>query len=190
VGRFGPLSSMTLDTIGRGAGTRETRMPNVATLFVGHDTPIAGGTGGVVVTLESNIDHLTPEQLAFCAKELLREGALDVWQTPIVMKKERSAVALSVMAEPADASRLADLMLKATGTLGVRINETRRVTASREIVRIDTSLGEVRFKVSVVDGVRRVRPEHDDCAILASRTGLPIDVIAATLLREATESGQ
>ncbi len=187
---FGSLSSMTLDTIGRGAGTRETSMPNVATLLLGDNAPTEQGTGEVVAVLESNIDHLTPEQLAYCSQELLRQGALDVWQTPIVMKKGRSAVALSVMTEPADASRMASVMLRETGTLGVRMGETRRIIAPRQSIRLETSLGEARFKVSETGGVRRLRPEHDDCAILASRHNLPIDVVAATLSREAAESGR
>ena len=130
---YGPMPAMSPTSIGYGAGTRDLGFPNVTRIVLGEAMKLAGparvATAGLAVEtvtlLETNIDHLSAEQLAFCAEELLAAGALDVWQTPVVMKKGRAAVALSVMCAPADAERLAVRVHSVTGTLGVRRSHRR-----------------------------------------------------------------
>ncbi len=140
-----------------------------------------------VAVLETNLDHLSAEELAFAAETLLAEGALDVWQTPIVMKKGRSAVMLSVLVPERDAGRFATRVIELTGSLGVRVQPTQRLAAPREVVRVATEWGEVRVKV----GAGRLRPEHDDVARIARETGLAYSEVArraADAARELMES--
>lgn len=139
----------------------------------------------VVAVLETNLDHLTPEQLAFACERLLEEGALDAWQTPIVMKKGRAAVTLSVMVEPERAERFSALVMELTGTLGVRRLLLDRDVAPRFVATVDTRFGPVRVKVATLAGRRRIRPEHDDVAAIARREGLAYDEVARAVTAEA-----
>jgi hypothetical protein len=173
---------MTPRSVGFGAGTRELSIPNLLRLFVGQiaETP---GTDRVAV-LETAIDHLTAEELAYVCDALADRGAVDVWRTPIVMKKGRAAVEITVLAAEQDADRLAALVMELTGTLGVRTRITERRIAGREVRTVDTSLGTVRMKVAHIGGTTRIRPEHDDCAIIAERTGMSIDRVRAVVTGE------
>lgn len=181
---FGPMPAMTPMAVGYGAGSRDTVTPNVLRITIGEPT---AGFSGAVSVLESNIDHLSPEAMAFAAERLIEEGALDVWQTPIVMKKGRAAVSLSVMTEPADAGRLATLFAELTGTLGVRRYDVARMEAPRRVETVETSLGPVRVKISGAGRARRVRPEYDDCAVIARSEGMAIDDVVARVLAEAAD---
>ena len=176
---YGPPPAMLLGQSGYGAGTRDIGVPNVCRIMLGDavaETLHEGLTAERVVLLETNIDHVAPEELAFIAEELLAAGALDVWQTPIVMKKGRSAVMLSVLTADADAEPLAMRTITLTGSLGVRRTATERLVTAREIRQVITPWGPVRVKV----GADRVRPEHDDVARIAREQGLPY----AALVRE------
>jgi len=134
-----------------------------------------------VVVLETNIDHLSAEELAFAAEELMAAGALDVWQTPIVMKKGRSAVMLSVLAHPADADTLAEHTIELTGSLGVRRQTIERSCVAREVLEVATPWGPARVK----RGAGRLRPEHDDVARIARERGLPYAAVAREIARLA-----
>jgi pyridinium-3,5-bisthiocarboxylic acid mononucleotide nickel chelatase len=134
--------------------------------------------------LETNLDHLSAEHLAYACGRLMDAGALDVWQTPIVMKKGRAAVTLSVMTAPEDARRFSALVIELTGALGVRRTLTERDVVPRRVETVKTSLGAVRVKVAFIAGKARVRPEHDDVAAIAAREGLPYDEVARTIVAE------
>jgi uncharacterized protein (TIGR00299 family) protein len=184
---FSAMPSLTIGGIGYGAGTRDIGVPNICRLILAEESAAdAHTTDGLahetVAVLESNIDHLSPEELAFACEELLAEGALDVWQTPIVMKKGRSATLLSVLVAEHDASRFAARMSGLTGSLGVRIRMNQRLIAPREAVEIPTEWGPVRVK----SGAGRVRPEHDDIARIARETGLAY----ADIARKVTDAAR
>ncbi|MBU4557050.1 MAG: nickel pincer cofactor biosynthesis protein LarC [Actinobacteria bacterium] len=197
---FGPMPAMVPSRIGYGAGTRETPgMPNVLRLVMGHglrpETDAPSPTGDStsendshepVVLLETNLDHIAPEQIAFSAEELLAAGALDVWQSPAAMKKGRLGIELRVLARPADAERLATAIHELTGSLGVRRTELKRTVLKREILEVRGPWGEFRVKVSGEGASRRVRPEHDDIARIARTTGMPYHEVSRRL-REAAE---
>ncbi len=178
---------MTVRASGTGAGTRDLGIPNIARLLLGTAAPQVPEALGAeaVVTLESNIDHLSAEHLAYVAERLLGAGALDVWQTPIVMKKGRAATTLSVLTAPADAAALASRLIAETGTLGVRIDPTVRFIADREVVTVGTSLGGVRVKTWHLNGHRGARPEFEDVARIARETERPIAEVADQLEVEA-----
>lgn len=184
-GHVGPMPPMTLRRVGVGCGTRDIGEPNVCRLLVGEAESVAPGRQEVVV-LETNLDHLTPEEVAHAAERLREAGALDVWQTPIVMKKGRAAVLLSVLAPVEGASRLAERVLAETGTLGVRLMPAERLVTDRDVFEIATSLGQARFKTSFVPGTGRVlRLEADDAARIAAERRMPSDAVARQLEAEA-----
>lgn len=190
VSEFGPLPAMTLRACGTGAGTRELGVPNVTRLLIGEPAERAALPPGAeaIVVLETNIDHLSAEHLTYAAERLLEAGALDVWQTPMVMKKGRSAVTLSVLSTPEAAAAIAAGMIAETGTLGVRVDPTMRFVADREVTEVTTSLGRVRVKWWRLGDRRGCRPEFDDVARIARTTGRPIAQIAAQLADEILEA--
>lgn len=194
VDEFGPMPPMVTARIGYGAGTRETPgMPNVARIAIGHalrdaSTPDeAPDTLEPVVLLETTLDHIAPEQVAFAAEELRGAGALDVWQTPAAMKKGRLGIELVVLVHPQDAERLSVAMHELTGSLGVRRTRLARSVLEREIVSAQGPWGEFRVKVSGQGDSRRVRPEHDDIARIARTTGMPYGEVARRLGESAAE---
>jgi len=165
---FGAAPPLTPTLIGYGAGTRDIGLPNVCRLILGEpaETRIPLDSE-LVVVLETNVDHISPEAASFAAEQLIAEGALDVWQTPVTMKKGRSAFTLSALVATDLADEFASRIVELTGTLGVRRIELPRYVADREARVVDTEWGPVRLKI----GAGRVRPEHDDVAAIARRTG-------------------
>lgn len=183
---FGPVPPMVVRRVGTGCGTREIGLPNVARLLLGESAADAAGRDRVTL-LESNIDHLTPEELAVAAERLRNAGALDVWQTPVVMKKGRAAIVVSVLAETSHASALADRLMAETGTLGVRMLPCDRRLADRDVTEVPTSLGPARFKVATLPtGARMLSVESDDAARIAADNGVAVDVVVRMLEAEAT----
>ena len=131
---------MTIDRVGYGAGTRDPEgRPNVLRLWLG-DAAVDRGTRPMLL-IETNIDDMTPEMLAYVQSKLLAEGAADAWLTPVAMKKGRSAVVLSVICTEADEERVARLLLRETSTLGVRVRPVHRWEAEREVIAFASSLG-------------------------------------------------
>ncbi|MHB8051425.1 MAG: nickel pincer cofactor biosynthesis protein LarC [Coriobacteriia bacterium] len=186
VSGFGPVPPMVVRRVGTGCGTREIGVPNVARLLLGESAAREADRDAVVL-LETNIDHLTAEELAHAAERLRHSGALDVWLTPIVMKKGRAATMLSVLADPAHATALADRLMTETGTLGVRMLPYDRRVAERDVTELPTSLGNARFKVATLpDGTRVLAVENDDAARVSADRGLAIDVAARMLEAEAS----
>lgn len=128
-----------------------------------------------VALLECNLDDMTGEALAYALERLLDGGALDAWFTPIIMKKGRPAVVLSVLCRPGDAPALRQLVLRETTTLGVRWRLMEREIAERSTDRVDTPWGPVRRKLKHLAGrIVSVKPEFEDCARLAREHGVPL----------------
>jgi len=144
------------------------------------DTTATALTNEAVSVLETNLDHLSPEALAFAAEQLLAEGALDVWATPIMMKKGRPAVTLSLLARREDAGHYAARMIALTGSLGVRRLDLERLKVPRSSLAVETPYGQVRFK----QGAGRTRPEADDVARIAREQGRSFTDVAGGLERD------
>jgi hypothetical protein len=139
-----------------------------------------------VALLACNLDDATGETLGYTMDRLLAAGALDVWFTPIQMKKNRPATQLSVLCRPHDAGTLAALLLRETPTLGVRQQILTRTKAGRDVRRVETPWGTVRVKIKVLDGQAvAASPEYDDCARLAVQVGVPLQQVVAAARREA-----
>ena len=178
---FGPVPPLRPLHVGYGAGTRDIGQPNICRLLVGEASAddLLPLTAETTVLLETNVDHITPEAVSYAGEELLAEGALDVWVTPIAMKKGRAALTLSVLARPAQAEELAARIVALTGTLGVRVCEQPRRVAARQELSIETPWGLVQVKF----GGGRYRAEHDDIARIAREHGLDYPDVLTTLTR-------
>ena len=178
--RFGTMPAMTVAAVGYGAGDRELPdRPNVTQVVIGHAAANVG-SGQDVRLLETNVDDVTGETLAYTVAALLEAGAHDAWITPVVMKKGRPAHVLSALADPALAGSLADLMLAETGSLGVRSTTMQRWPQARVAQRVDVAGMPVRLKISA----GRIKVEHDDAARVAAHSGRPLREVV-TLAEEA-----
>ena len=171
------VPAMTLEAVGYGAGTRDSADgPNVVRVLVG--TAATGPGDGKVrslTMLEANLDDLTPELVADATHALFAAGAVDVWTTPVQMKKGRAGVVLSALCEPATETAVRGAFFEATSTFGVRAHTVLRSELERRTVAVPVAGGSVRVKVGVLGGlVVTVTPEHDDVAALARQTGKPV----------------
>ena len=179
--------AMTLDRIGVGIGGKDpAAFPNVVRLWLGDTAgvdlrPEPGGHGQPplarwqdnVILLETNLDDATGEQLGFAMEMLFEAGALDVWYTPIQMKKNRPGVLLSALAPALLESELAEAFLRHTPTLGVRIRPVGRYVAERDVVTVDTQYGPIRVKRKWLGGeLVSQSPEYDDVARAARERGV------------------
>lgn len=182
---FGPCPPMTPEAVGYGAGTRDIGSPNVCRLTIGSAAQVPQLRTATVTLLETNLDHLSPEQAAFAAEQLLAEGAADVWLAPIVMKKGRAAMLLSVLCAPDVAERTAERVVALTGTLGARKTELERFEADRDQRRVQTPWGPARVKIGPPEVAHRIRPEHDDVARIARDHSLPYGAVRDEIARLA-----
>ena len=175
----GAMPDMTIRCSGYGAGTRDlSDRANVTQVIIGSLTPAAAQSSDEtepVVELSTNLDDVTGEQLGHAIGELMAAGALDAWVTPIVMKKNRPAHTLSVLAHPHQAADLAGLVMSLTGTLGVRSRQLDRVAVQRTTVTVSVDGHDIDVKISDV----RIKAEFDHVAAAATALGLPVQEIAA-----------
>jgi uncharacterized protein (TIGR00299 family) protein len=170
----GPRPAMTLIGIGSGAGAKDFGdVPNILRAFYGRAGAVVVGEGVVVV--ESNIDDSTPEVLGYVMERLLEEGALDVFFTPIQMKKNRPATQLSFLCRPDQLHALAQLVLTESSAIGLRHYPVSRITLERRIEERETPFGMVRFKqISDGDMLLRSAPEYEDCRRIARERNIPL----------------
>jgi pyridinium-3,5-bisthiocarboxylic acid mononucleotide nickel chelatase len=133
-----------------------------------------------VVVIECNLDDMTGEALGYAMDRLFAAGAVDVWFTPIYMKKNRPGTMLSVLCRPEQASALGEAILRETTTLGVRWRAYERLTAGRAVDAVRTPWGVVRRKVKSIPGhAPSIKAEFEDCARLARQHQIPLrDVVA------------
>jgi len=200
---FGPQPAMRVERIGYGAGTRNSKdFPNTLRLSIGETTETKS-TGGrshaadceTVTVLETALDDLSPQVLAYVAETALARGALDAMLTPVIMKKGRPGTLLTVLCNPAESAALERLILTETSTLGVRIRQERRSCLERSHIAVSTEYGEIRIKVGSLSGERmNAAPEFEDCRAAAAKHKVAIKqvqqaAIAAYLRPDDTKQG-
>ena len=163
---------LELRAIGYGAGrARLATVPNLLRAVVGE----LEGQAGEVELLEANVDDSPGEFLGAAVDRLLRSGALDAWLEPIVMKRGRGAHKVCALIQATDRERLARLLMRETGTLGVRHLRVGRTVAERRILTVELPYGRCRVKVGSLDGEDFVvAPEYSDATRLAEEAGLPL----------------
>jgi uncharacterized protein (DUF111 family) len=175
---------MIVDRVGHGAGTKDfIDRPNILRLLIGtasNQVKPSSETDTVVV-LETNLDDATPEMIGYCTELLFAAGALDVFSTPIQMKKNRPGVLLSVISERGKTSKLEEIIFRETGTFGIRRYEAQRSKLQREMTTVETNWGPVKAKRGWrADGFEVLTPEFEDCARIARHHGIPLrEVLAA-----------
>ncbi|MCL5995744.1 MAG: nickel pincer cofactor biosynthesis protein LarC [Chloroflexi bacterium] len=176
--------AMTVSRTGIGAGRREMPWPNVLRVILG-ESEVISSSG--LVQIETNIDDMNPQVFGYVMGKLFAAGALDVFFTPIQMKKNRPATMLSVIARRTDEATLAQLILQETSTLGVRVLPLiHRYETQREMRAVQTEYGEVPVKLKYVDGkVTQAAPEHDVCARLAAERGVTLMAVYTAALAAA-----
>lgn len=187
--------TLILEAVGYGFGKRELAWPNAVRAWLGRSGCLPGPDLTIehdaVALLECNLDNTTGEALGYAMERLLSAGALDVWFTPIQMKKNRPATKLSVLARPELAAGLAQLMLHETTTLGVRQTLVNRIKAGRESLSVETEWGPVTVKVKRMQGRPiSVAPEYEECAALARQAGVPLAEIYAAAQAAAREKSR
>ena len=173
VSRFGDRPVMKTQTIGYGMGKKDFEQANCVRAFLGE----SDGQREAATKLECNVDDMTGEEIGFAMEQLFAAGARDVYTQPIGMKKSRPGVLLSVICLPADADRLAEVMMKHTTTLGIRRQELSRYLLERSIETVTTAFGDIRVKHARGMGVERSKPEYDDISALAKQHGVSLETI-------------
>jgi pyridinium-3,5-bisthiocarboxylic acid mononucleotide nickel chelatase len=189
---FGPQPPMSVSAIGYGAGTADIEgQPNVLRLMIGDAAEKAVlGYDQEITVIEANLDDMNPQIYGYFQEKALAAGALDVFATPVQMKKNRPGTLLTVLCRPADVQALMSLIFAETTTFGVRTYSAQRRVLPRESVKVDTKFGEVRVKLSRVNGhVLHVTPEYDDCRKLAEEKKVPLQRVINEALR-SYESGK
>ena len=174
---------LTPEKVGYGAGSRDLEQtPNLLRVEIGEVNSVQNTE--TLILLETNIDDMTPEIYGYLLEQLLTSGARDAYLTPIIMKKGRPGVQVSVLTEPQLANRISSLIIRETTTLGVRRTVVDRVSVSRTSSTVETRFGTIRVKIADIEGESRITPEYEDCARIARENGVPIlDVYSSVTAR-------
>ncbi|NLF08412.1 MAG: nickel pincer cofactor biosynthesis protein LarC [Pirellulaceae bacterium] len=189
---FGPMPAMKIKRIGYGAGKRDfPQRPNILRLLVGEAVEDAPPAAEDVCIIETNLDDERGEIVAHCIARLWQTGALDVYTTPIGMKKDRPAVKLSVVCRPGDAALIEDVLFAETTTLGIRRISAARTVLRREPCTVETPWGPVAGVIGWRgDGSPRFSPEYEACRRAAMENDVPLrDVYEAAAKAFAERNG-
>ena len=174
---FGAMPAMRLQSIGYGSGKKDFEIPNVLRVMIGEAEDGSAECEDVTL-LETNIDDMSPQVYEVVMDRLFASGALDVYLTPIQMKKNRPAVLVSVVCAPEDVAKMAGILFEETSTIGIRTDNRRRICLPREIVTVNTKFGPIGVKVARRAGeVINIQPEHDDCKAAAAAHGVPVKLV-------------
>lgn len=179
--------AMRVQTVGYGFGQKELPWANLLRAWLGEPEWRAGDERDHVVLLECNLDDTTGEMLGYAMERLFAADALDVWFTPVQMKKNRPGIVLSALAPPDRVEDLTQIVLQETSTLGLRVLPMERIVAERRIRQVETRWGGVQVKEKWMAGERRaISPEYEDCADIAREQSVPLRQVFDAV-REAAE---
>ena len=186
---FGSMPAMRIERVGYGAGSRDFEdTPNVLRVVLGQAE--AAGAAREVVVIQAEIDDMSPQIFGILMDRLLEAGALDVYYTPVQMKKNRPGTLLTIVAPPGRRDGLTGLVFRETTTIGVRYQTMARECLDRDTVVVATAGGDVQVKVSRRNGtVLNVAPEFDDCVRVAAASGAAVKDVQAAALRAFHERG-
>ena len=185
--RFGGWPDMHMERVGLGAGTKD--LPDRANLLravLARPEPVASASRKHAehIVIEANLDDLSPELAAYATQRALNAGALDVWTTPIGMKKGRAAVTVSVLCKASDLDLQAKILFEETSTLGLRHYKVDRIERPRRQREVKTRYGSIVVKIAGGEGLdEHVAPEYERCREAAERHGVPIRKVYAAALR-------
>jgi len=191
---FGPMEGLTPERIGFGLGGRENKTrPNVVRAILGRSAAATAHDWetDTVAVLETNLDDANPEWLGHFMDQAMAAGALDVCQTPVLMKKNRPGVLLTVLCATAEADKFSEWILRHTSAFGVRRTVAERRKLRREFRAVRTPYGQVSVKIGRLDGrVVQTAPEYESCKKLAAEKNVPLKTVYEAALAAVTlESG-
>lgn len=174
---FGAIPGLKIETIGIGAGSKDLEeQGNVLRLIVGEQE--VQTAQDQVELLETNLDDVPGETVGYCIDQLFEKGALDAYSTSIQMKKNRPGVLLSVLCRREHADTLKQIIFRETETLGIRQQTIKRSVLPREASVVTTEFGEISGKIiSFPNGTESFSPEHDHCALAATKHGVPLHLV-------------
>lgn len=179
--KFCPFPLMKIEKVGYGAGSKNLEIPNFLRLYIGEDENKYQDN---ILQIETNIDDLSPQIYDYLFERLFSKGALDVFLTPVIMKKTRPAVILSVLCKEEDLDNLKNVIFSETTTTGIRIQKINRIALERKIVKVNTKFGKVRMKLVEKDGkILKKIPEYDDCKNIAMKHKIPLKDVYDNLER-------
>ena len=180
---FGTMPVMRTEAVGYGMGGRDYGAVSCVRAFWGTEQ----GQTPSVAELKCNLDDMTPEAVGFAMERLFENGALDVYTVPVGMKKSRPGIQLCCLCRQADTEKLANIMLRHTSTLGIRVSYEQRFTLDRSTVAVQTEYGPVRLKKAGSGGILKLKPEYEDLARIARENDLTLDEAAALIKRGDAE---
>ena len=167
---FTTLPAMTTEKIGWGAGYKDLKIPNILKVYYGDMEK----SNENFVVMETNIDDCSGEILGYTSEKLFQNGALDVFYTPIFMKKGRPAYRLTVACKKEDIYKLQNIMFRQTSTIGIRYRFEARTELGREIIEIDTKYGKLKAKKVTSNGEVYIYPEYESIKELAEKNNIPL----------------
>jgi uncharacterized protein (TIGR00299 family) protein len=170
---FGRMPAMMVERIGHGAGRDDLPHPNLLRLMIG--TPAVTSGKERVAVIETNIDDMNPQFYDYLMERLLGMDVQEVFLTPIIMKKNRPGILLTVICSSEKLPLIIEFLFRETTTLGLRWHEEERERADREIITLETRHGKIRFKLAQWEGrVINLSPEYEDCKRLALKKKVPL----------------
>jgi pyridinium-3,5-bisthiocarboxylic acid mononucleotide nickel chelatase len=185
--RFGGLPPMQLGRVGYGAGRRDAEYPNVLRVILGEGEGAANHE--TLLLLETNVDDMNPQLYEHVFARLLAAGALDVWLTAVMMKKNRPGNVLAVLCRLEQEAVVSEIIFGETTTLGLRRQLVERRSLSRAMREINTRYGTARVKAALAgDKVLRLMPEYEDCRRLAQASGVPLREVLMEVERVARDN--
>jgi pyridinium-3,5-bisthiocarboxylic acid mononucleotide nickel chelatase len=195
---FGGIPKMVVQCVGLGAGDRNLPIPNVVRLWLGTPEPSLTVQKSqesyehteVIALLETQMDDMEAQTIGYLLDKLMDAGALDVFTTPIQMKKSRPGILLTVLCWPGSMDLCEEIIFLETPTLGVRRTFSVRSVLGRSFEQVQTEFGTITLKLGHRGGkIIKVRPEYEDCRTLAETTGKPLQEIQQAALRAWYEQG-
>ena len=180
---FGPMPEMTIEKIGYGAGTSEPDIPNLLRVSIGEAlNEAAGFASDQVAVIETNVDDMTPQIYDYLIEKTLGMGALDIFLTPVQMKKNRPGTLITIICRPFEAQHFADLLMTETTSIGIRWRIENRFKAEREIRTVETPYGKIDVKYAGIGGkIVNVSPEYEDCKEAARKYDVPLKRVLETV---------
>ncbi len=183
---FGDMPKMTVSKVGYGMGTKDFERANCVRVYLGESAE-QESKASCVIEIQFNVDDMTGEDVAYATKELLAQGAREVFSVAVMGKKSRMGQLITVICSQGEEDKFIDAIFKHTSTIGVRYSSKMRKMLERELKTFKSKFGDIRYKVSGYSDTQKCKIEFDDLERLANKTGLAISTLRSEIEREIEE---
>ncbi|RSL33504.1 nickel pincer cofactor biosynthesis protein LarC [Salibacterium salarium] len=183
---YGQMPALPMERIGYGAGKKDFEHPNVlrAILFQANDKP----ESETITVLECQLDDMSGEALGYLMEKAFDKGALDVYFTPITMKKSRPATLITILTKPENVLVFEELLLRETSTFGVRKSQWERSVLHRRFQTIETAYGKMTVKIGYKDDdIYKITPEYEEAKVVAAENNIPLNEVYGNVRKAAKE---